>query len=372
MGMGGMGMGGMGMMGGGMGMMGGGMGMGGGGGGDTEKAPPIEIAPDLTRAEYIQLGTDLVGRPEVSGQPQTEIRGYLTRKLGLTHSETTEVMRSAGFGEDSGDWSDRRGHRELAAVARQDSDTSPPAPAAAGGTAAEGGKGDELDALQELFQGSSGLLSAPLAYAAAAATAAPALDTWKGWFMGPSAEEVEQRVYRAYEQQILQSAAAMSPATALSPSAAVGSIVVPTNGPSMIQRLLRSSAGKGLLILLFGCWLLRAELQPVFAGVVRAVLGWFGLVWVDPGYHQRLEDKMQRKNERRRKREIAAGAELTPEEELAAMQMEKGSLKEQLAAVRKQMTENEKMLKQTRALECNSPAIPGFSVQNAIKCGISP
>ena len=165
--------------------------------------------------------------------------------------------------------------------------------------------------MQELFQGSSGLLSAPLAYAAAAVTAAPAVDTWKGWFMGPSAEEVELRAYRAYEQQILQSAAALSPATALSHTAAVGSIVVPTNGPGAMQRLVSSSAGKALLIALFGCWLLRAELRPLFAGLARAVLARFGYEWVDPAEQQRLEDKRNRKKQRRRRREIAAGAPMT-------------------------------------------------------------
>jgi hypothetical protein len=104
MGMMGMRMGGMGMMGGGMGMgmgMMGGMGMGGmgmggmgmGGGGSQKPAPKVIHPPGVEREDHIQLGSNFVSRLEVRAQPVSQIKAYLTRQMGLTESETHEVLR---------------------------------------------------------------------------------------------------------------------------------------------------------------------------------------------------------------------------------------------------------------------------------------
>ena len=357
MGMGGMGMGGMGMsMGmGGMGMMGGGMMGGGGGGGGGKRAPAIETPPDLTRAEYIQLGTDLVSREEVKGQPQAETRTYLQRQLGLTQSETAEVMRRAGFGEPPAGESDPRGGRELAAVARQHADTQESSPSDTDNSGS--GERPPMDALRLLFEGSQGLLSAPLAAAAAAAAAAPEIPTWRSFMLGPSAEEAQQRTFRLYEQTVLQQAAAVaSPVMAAVPqSAAVGTIVLPTQRHGMLgaagRTLFRSSVGKGLLLTAFCVWLLRSELKPLLTRMFHAVLAKCGLQVVDRAAQKQRREARASRRHRRRRRQIAEGAPLTEEEEEQALQLEKGTLKQQLAALRQQLATNDATLAATRVVD---------------------
>lgn len=226
-----MGMGMMGMMG--MGMMGGG----------HKTTPPAEKPPDLKREEQIQLGTNFVTRIEVRRQPKAQIRAYLERQMGLSDSETNEVLRRSGIDPAAGQ-EERISGRDAYLVSHDsEARRSSPALSPDGNDAEQHSMGDQ--SLQ------AGQTTASLAYAAAAAVLAPSKKSWKSWLCGHSAEEAALKAYQSYQQQLLQqaysSAGQYVPSTLVLQAGEAGASAV---GPG------RSMGYRIMLVLVVGCWLL--------------------------------------------------------------------------------------------------------------------
>ena len=237
-----------GMMGMSMGMMGM-MGMMGSG---QKTSPPAEKPPDLKREEHIQLGTNFVTRLEVRRQPLAQIRSYLERQMGLTESETNEVLRRSGIDPTAGQAEQISGREAYLASRgkseRGQSSRAPPADAEQGDTA------DETGLVQ------SGQVPASLAYAAAAAVLAPPQRTWQSWLFGPSVEEATLKAYQSYQQQLLQQAYS---ATA---QHAPSTIVLQPGDAGAAAAMGTWTSRRLLLVAVVGLWLLAR------AGVARWLL----------------------------------------------------------------------------------------------------
>jgi len=252
----------------------GGMGMMGGGGGATT-TPKAEHPPDLTREEHIQLGTNFVSRVEVKRQPLPQITAYLERQMGLTQSETNEVLRRSGIDPTAG-VAEYRDDRRGRGAGASDTGGSRRSSRAVG----RGGEGDELGEVgQQQQDGGYGMaqpgqMPASLAFAAAAAALAPPQPTWKSWLLGPGADEAQQQAYRSYQQQLLQqayqSAGQVAPSTmVLEGAGATGgsSAMMPPSVPRSWltgRRLLLAAA--------IALWLIRSNwgsIRPVVVAVLQ-------------------------------------------------------------------------------------------------------
>lgn len=249
-----------------------------GGGGQARSTPKPEHPPDLTREEHIQLGTNFVSRTEVKRQPLSQITAYLERQMGLTQSETDEVLRRSGIDPTAGVAEfrdDRRGRRSIGARAdsRQSSRTAR-------------GLGDSDEPQHGQHQGDEGSMGvagqmpASLAYAAAAAALAPPQPTWKTWLLGPAADEAQQQAYRSYQQELLQqayqSAGQVAPSTMVLEGAGGNAMMPPPAPRSWLtsRRLLLATA----IVL----WIIRvnwSSVRPLLVAVLQLMATSCGEHW---------------------------------------------------------------------------------------------
>ncbi len=338
----------------------------GGGGGGSRPTPKQEHPPDLTREEHIQLGTNFVSRAEVQRQPLTQITAYLDRQMGLTQSETNEVLRRSGIDPTAGVAEyrdDRRGRGGMSARAGMGDARS----SSRGANRGDNGGGMQSDGAQGQGNdmGLGGQMPASLAYAAAAAALAPPQPTWKTWVLGPGADEAQQQAHRAHQQQLLQqayqSAGQVAPSTMVLEGAGGGAMMPPSAPRSWL------SGRRLLLVAAVVLWIIRANwgsFRPLLVTILHQVAASCGAckmvsLWrcavvadsVVPLYLActglELETKTSRKDKKRksRKKKGSKGSvPMTEEEEEAAMQDEVGTLKEQIAALRQQMQSNDAIL----------------------------
>ena len=242
-----------------------------GGGGGSRRTPKQEHPPDLTREEHIQLGTNFVSRAEVKRQPLPQITAYLERQMGLTQSETNEVLRRSGIDPTAGvaEYRDDRRGRGLRRAGMGDSRSS-------SRSARRLDDGYEMEADEQQGQGNGmglpGRMPASLAYAAAAAALAPPNPTWKTWLFGPGADEAQRQAYRSYQQQLLQqayqSAGQVAPSTMVLESMGPGAMMP----PSYPRRWL--TGRRLLLVVAVVLWIIRANwgsVRPLLVTILQQV-----------------------------------------------------------------------------------------------------
>jgi hypothetical protein len=218
-------------------------------GDDQKTSPPAEKTPDLKREEHIQLGTNFVTRLEVRRQPLAQIRSYLERQMGLTESETNEVLRRSGIDPTAGQAEQISG-RDAYLASRRKSETRQSSRAISS-NAEQSNIGNQTESFQP------GQVPTSLAYAAAAAALAPPQRSWKSWLFGPSAEDATLKAYHSYQQQLLQHAYSAefpqySPSTIVLQPGDVGAAAPMGSGSWMSRRL--------VLVLVIVCVLARAGL----------------------------------------------------------------------------------------------------------------
>ena len=213
-------------------------------GSGKRNTPPAEKPPDLKREEHIQLGTNFVNRIEVRRQPLAQIRAYLERQMGLSESESNEVLRRSGIDPTAGR-EERLGGRD-AYLASRESGARKSSRARSSDGDEQSGMGDPAQPLQP------GQIPVSLAYAAAAAALAPPQSSWRSWLFGPSAEEATLKAYHSYQQQLLQqaysSAGQYTPSTLVLQGADAGTVAMMGTGRWMSRRF--------MLVLMVGFWLL--------------------------------------------------------------------------------------------------------------------
>lgn len=337
-----------------------------GGGGGSRPAPKQEHPPDLTREEHIQLGTNFVSRAEVKRQPLTQITAYLDRQMGLTQSETNEVLRRSGIDPTAGVAEyrdDRRGRGGMSARAGMGDARASSRGANRGdngdGMRSGGPQGDSNG------MGLPGQMPASLAYAAAAAALAPPQPTWKTWVLGPGADEAQRQAHRAHQQQLLQqayqSAGHVAPSTMVLEGAWGGAMMPPSAPRSWL------SGRRLLLVAAVVLWIIRANwgsVRPLLVTILQQVAASCGACKLVPlcrcaavadsvvspclAYAGlELETKSSMKDKKRKSQKKKGSKEsipMTEEDEEAAMQDEVGTLKEQIAALRQQMQSNDAIL----------------------------
>lgn len=243
----------------------------GGGGGGSRSTPKQEHPPDLTREEHIQLGTNFVSRAEVKRQPLPQITAYLERQMGLTQSETNEVLRRSGIDPTAGvaEYRDDRRGRGLRLAGMGDSRSS-------SRSASRLDDGYEMEGDEQQGQGNGmglpGRMPASLAYAAAAAALAPPQPTWKTWLFGPGADEAQQQAYRSYQQQLLQqayqSAGQVAPSTMVLESMGGGAMMPPSYPRSWL------TGRRLLLVVAVVLWIIRANwgsVRPLLVTILQRV-----------------------------------------------------------------------------------------------------